>query len=184
MTNRSGMKALLLMGVLAATPASAGTPRSPNFPSTVCLRSAEASGVPVYDENGISNYTTDQTLHIACPIAMSVGANHNLGMTSMVAAGGSMCETNSQPSVEFFDQNTAQDADCTLYLLDAGNVVVGSWGVSTSGSYNGRMARTFAMPRMDFTGRTLFINCKIPPRNSPGGEISSVVNFIVPSCDL
>jgi hypothetical protein len=38
------------------------------------------------------------------------------------------------------------------------------------------------MPSMDFTGRTLFMQCKVPPMDN--GRVSKVVNFNVASCDL
>jgi hypothetical protein len=182
MTQRSGMKALLLMGVLVAAPASAGTQRAQNVLANVCVRAAENAGPPLYKADGIANQTDGQTLHIACPIPMSVGAKHTLASTSLVSASGSMCETNYQPTVTLIDSNSTQDAACTLYLLDAGDVVAGSWTVSTTGWSSSRVPLTFAMPRMDFTGRTLFMQCKVPPPD--GGRLSSITNINVVSCDL
>jgi hypothetical protein len=141
--------------------------------------------IPAYELTGPANQFISGTLHLACPLAMSVGGKRSLATTSMLAAGGSKCDlagAGAAPVVHVIDQHATQDVGCTLYVLGQGNAVAASFTVMSSGESPSRQFLTFATPRMDFTGKTLFAVCVVPPHFND--KRSRVVSFAVSSCDL
>jgi hypothetical protein len=181
MKRRGEIVAWLAVGLLAAAPAAAG-PRQNNFSGATCLKSA-GNATPRYSELGVTNQTNNEWLHLACPIPMSVGGKFFLPSAAKLAEAGSTCSSGTGGgSVTFIDQHSTLNASCTLYVLGSGNAVLASFTVSSSGARPDKQNIAFGMPVMDFTKKTLFAVCVVPPPEA--GFRSSVLNFIVGSCDL
>jgi hypothetical protein len=181
MKRRGEIVAWLAVGLLTAAPAAAGT-RQNNFSGATCLKSA-GNATPRYSQLGVTNQTSNEWLHLACPFPMSVGGKFFLPSAAKLADSGSNCSSGSGGgSVTFIDLSTTQNVSCTLYVLGSGNAVLASFTVSSSGASSNPQSRTFGIPSMDFTKKTLFAQCVVPPPDA--GQRSSVLNFIVTSCDL
>jgi hypothetical protein len=188
MKRQHRIASVVLASALAATPALAAGPRYNGFAGQFCLLAADNAAVTV-DLQGVADQAGPiETLHLACPLTMSVGGKRSLTTKSFLGASGSKCDQSAdQPFVAVIDQHATRDISCTLYVLDQGNAVAASFTVTSVGNMAIKQTLSFAMPRMDFTNRALFAQCVVPSPYEPDRFTalpSKIVSFGVNSCDL
>jgi hypothetical protein len=151
------------------------------YPGSICRNSGGGKGA--YTSAGIVNVSPTDTLHLACPIPLSV-RDANVPGAFLAASGGPGCPNEDGNGVLVLVNgiNPTANITCTVYVLGAGNVVTASFGSTPVGAGGHTIFLAFNIPRMDITGKTLYADCTVPPLNAQS-QASSITSFNIDSCD-